>query len=95
MRKEITSLQQGEYESFPDYYDRYKSLLVRCPHHGMSPDSLLMCFYEGLTPMERTMLDASAGGSFMNKTVTEGEALLRETERILYDSMGEQLIRLK
>ncbi|CAN6720974.1 unnamed protein product [Malus baccata var. baccata] len=55
-------------ESFPTYYERFKSLVASCPQHQMKEELLLQYFYEGLLPLERQMLDASAGGALVDKT---------------------------
>ena len=76
LRKQITGIQQAGDESFCAYYERFKSLVASCPSHGMKEESLLTYFYEGLLPLERSVLDAAAGGSFMDKTPTIAKELL-------------------
>ncbi|KAM2549396.1 hypothetical protein TB1_013763 [Malus domestica] len=61
LRKRISGIQQDEGESFPTYYERFKSLVASYPQHQMKEELLLQYFYEGLLPIERQMLDASAG----------------------------------
>ncbi|CAN6570926.1 unnamed protein product [Malus baccata var. baccata] len=58
LRKRISGIQQDEGESFPTYYERFKSLVASCPQHQMKEELLLQYFYEGLLPIERQMLDA-------------------------------------
>ncbi|CAN6576801.1 unnamed protein product [Malus baccata var. baccata] len=62
LRKKISGIQQSQGESFPAYYERFKALVASCPQHQMKEELLLQYFYEGLLPIERQMLDASAGG---------------------------------
>ncbi|CAN6580969.1 unnamed protein product [Malus baccata var. baccata] len=62
LRKKISGIQQSQGESFPAYYKRFKALVASCPQHQMKEELLLQYFYEGLLPIERQMLDASAGG---------------------------------
>ena len=76
LRKQITGIQQAVDETFCAYYERFKSLVASCPSHGMKEESLLTYFYEGLLPLERSLLDAAAGGSFMDKTPTMAKELL-------------------
>ena len=76
LRKQITGIQQAGDETFRTYYERFKSLVASCPSHGMKEESLLTYFYEGLLPLERSLLDAAAGGSFMDKTPTIAKELL-------------------
>ncbi|XP_048440153.1 uncharacterized protein LOC125477246, partial [Pyrus x bretschneideri] len=68
LRKKISGIQQNYGETFPAYYERFKSLVASCPQHQMKEELLLQYFYEGLLPIERQMLDASAGGALVDKT---------------------------
>ncbi|CAN6547005.1 unnamed protein product [Malus baccata var. baccata] len=76
LRKRISGIQQDEGESFPTYYERFKSLVASCPQHQMKEELLLQYFYEGLLPIERQMLDASAGGALVDKTPTVAKTLI-------------------
>ncbi|CAN6570887.1 unnamed protein product [Malus baccata var. baccata] len=92
LRKRISGIQQEEGESFPTYYERFKSLVASCPHHQMKEELLLQYFYEGLLPIERQMLDASAGGALVDKTPTATMMLI--TNRALnaqqYEGVGQR-----
>ncbi|KAM2646756.1 hypothetical protein TB1_000074 [Malus domestica] len=68
LRKKISGIQQGPGESFPTYYERFKTLVASCPQHPMKEEFLIQYFYERLLPLERQMLDASAGGALVDKT---------------------------
>ncbi|CAN6716633.1 unnamed protein product [Malus baccata var. baccata] len=59
IRKRISGIQQDEGESFPTYYESFKSLVASCPQHQMKEELLLQYFYEGLLPIKRQILDAS------------------------------------
>ncbi|CAN6695157.1 unnamed protein product [Malus baccata var. baccata] len=76
LRKRISGIQQEEGESFPTYYERFKTLVASCPQHQMKEELLLQYFYEGLLPIERQMLDASAGGALVDKTPTAATTLI-------------------
>ncbi|XP_068328199.1 uncharacterized protein [Pyrus communis] len=76
LRKKISGIQQEEGESFPTYYERFKSLVASCPQHQMKEELLLQYFYEGLLPLERQMLDASAGGALVDKTPRDAKGYL-------------------
>ncbi|XP_048445099.1 uncharacterized protein LOC125479610, partial [Pyrus x bretschneideri] len=68
LRKKISGIQQNHGETFPAYHERFKGLVASCPQHQMKEELLLQYFYEGLLPIERQMLDASAGGALVDKT---------------------------
>ncbi|CAN6583772.1 unnamed protein product [Malus baccata var. baccata] len=76
LRKKISGIQQSQGESFPAYHDRFKALVALCPQHQMKEELLLQYSYEGLLPIERQMLDASAGGALVDKTPMAAKTLI-------------------
>ncbi|XP_070667417.1 uncharacterized protein [Malus domestica] len=92
LRKRINGIQQEEGESFPTYYERFKSLVASCPQHQMKEELLLQYFYEGLLPIERQMLDASAGGALVDKTPTAAKTLIanRALNAQQYEDVGQR-----
>ncbi|CAN6725356.1 unnamed protein product [Malus baccata var. baccata] len=92
LRKRISGIQQEEGESFPTYYERFKSLVASCPQHQMKEELLLQYFYEGLLPIERQMLDASAGGALVDKTSTAAKMLTanRALNAQQYEGVGQR-----
>ncbi|CAN6677835.1 unnamed protein product [Malus baccata var. baccata] len=92
LRKKISGIQQDEGESFPTYYERFKSLVASCPHHQMKEELLLQYFYEGLLPLEREMLDASAGGALVDKTPMAAKILIanRALNAKQYEGVGQR-----
>ncbi|KAM2122549.1 hypothetical protein ACFX1Q_020212 [Malus domestica] len=57
----------------------------------MKEELLLQYFYEGLLPIERQMLDASAGGALVDKTPTAAKTLIsnRALNAQQYDGVGQ------
>ncbi|CAN6573228.1 unnamed protein product [Malus baccata var. baccata] len=94
LRKRISGIQQDEGESFPTYYERFKSLVASCPQHQMKEELLLQYFYEGLLLIERQMLDASAGGALVDKTPTATKTLIanRGLNAQQYECVGQRSI---
>ncbi|KAB2595521.1 S ribonuclease [Pyrus ussuriensis x Pyrus communis] len=92
LRKRISGIQQDEGESFPTYYERFKSLLASCPQHQMKEELLLQYFYEGLLPIERQMLDTSAGGALVDKTPMAAKVLIanRTLNAQQYEGVGQR-----
>nr|KAJ0212399.1 hypothetical protein LSAT_V11C400221670 [Lactuca sativa] len=78
LRREILGIKQGKREALHTYWERFKKLLVRCPQHGISDYHLYNCFCEGLTPMERRLINASGGGSLGDMTPTEIRELIEK-----------------
>ncbi|CAN6567639.1 unnamed protein product [Malus baccata var. baccata] len=92
LRKKISGIQQEEGESFPTYYERFKSLVASYPQHQMNEELLLQYFYEGLLPLERQMLDASAGGALVDKTPMAAKILIanRALNAQQYEGVGQR-----
>ncbi|CAN6679403.1 unnamed protein product [Malus baccata var. baccata] len=92
LRKKISGIQQEEGESFPTYYERFKSLVASCPQHQMKEELLLQYFYEGLLPLERQMLDASARGALVDKTPMAAKVLIanRALNAQQYEGVGQR-----
>ncbi|KAB2597173.1 S ribonuclease [Pyrus ussuriensis x Pyrus communis] len=92
LRKRISGIQQNQGESFPSYYERFKSLVASCPQHQMKEELLIQYFYEGLLPMERQMLDASAGGALVDKTPWAAKVLIanRAHNAQQYEGVGQR-----
>ncbi|KAM2998460.1 hypothetical protein FF2_040113 [Malus domestica] len=92
LRKKISGIQQSPGESFPSYYERFKSLVASCPQHQMKEELLLQYFYEGLLPLERQMLDASTGGALVDKTPKDAKTLIanRALNAQQYEGVGQR-----
>ncbi|CAL2240325.1 unnamed protein product [Prunus armeniaca] len=90
LRKKISGIQQGLGESFPGYYEHFKTLVASCPQHQMKEELLIQYFYEGLLPLERQMLDASAGGALVDKTLVDAKILIanRALNAQQYEGVG-------
>ncbi|XP_070676287.1 uncharacterized protein [Malus domestica] len=76
LRKKISGIQQNQGESFPAYYERFKTLVASCPQYQMKEELLIQFFYEGLLPLKRQMLDASTGGALVDKTPVTAKILI-------------------
>lgn len=76
IRKEICGIRQIDRESLHEYWERFKKLVSSCPHHQISEQLLIQYFYEGLLPMDRSILDAASGGALVDKTPEAARALI-------------------
>ncbi|CAN6579361.1 unnamed protein product [Malus baccata var. baccata] len=72
-----------------------RAFLEKCfptSRHQMKEELLLQYFYEGLLPIERQKLDASAGGALVDKTPTAAKTLI--SNRVLnaqqYEGVGQR-----
>ncbi|XP_048231772.1 uncharacterized protein LOC125370429 [Ricinus communis] len=76
IRKEICCITQFTGETLYEYWKRFKQLCAKCPHHQISPQLLIQYFYEGLLPMDRSMIDAASGGALVDKMPEEAKQLI-------------------
>ncbi|KAJ9184196.1 hypothetical protein P3X46_007961 [Hevea brasiliensis] len=76
IRKEICGIRQYNGESLYEYWERFKKLCASCPHHQISEQLLIQYFYEGLLPMDHSMIDAASEGALVDKTLEEARRLI-------------------
>ena len=83
---------KGQGESFPAYYERFKTLVASCPQHQMKEELLIQYFYEGLLLIERQMLDALAGGALVDKIPVAAKILIanRALNAQQYEEVGQR-----
>ena len=58
---------QQDSESLCEAWERFKDLLRKCPHHEIAKWLQVQTFYNGLSGIMRTIIDAAAGGALMEK----------------------------
>ncbi|KAL0367598.1 UNVERIFIED_CONTAM: hypothetical protein Sradi_3649900 [Sesamum radiatum] len=77
MLNDITSFVQLDRESY-DAWERFKSMLRKCPHHELLLWSQVQTFYNGVTLANRVTIDAAAGGTIMKKLPSEAFNIIYE-----------------
>ena len=68
IRKGIYGIRQMNGESIYEFWERVKKLCASCPYHHISKQLLIWYFYEGLMPMEQSMIDAANRRALVDKT---------------------------
>ncbi|RDX96160.1 hypothetical protein CR513_21218, partial [Mucuna pruriens] len=76
IKKEISRIRQHPRETLYEYWERFKKHYATCPHHQISEQLLNQYFYEGLTMMDRSMIDAASVGALMDKTPAAARHLI-------------------
>nr|KYP41233.1 hypothetical protein KK1_037397 [Cajanus cajan] len=76
IRKEICGIRQLNGETLYEYWERFNKLCATCPQQQISEQLLIQYFYEGLTLMNRNMIDAASGGALMDKTPNAARQLI-------------------
>ncbi|XP_075077429.1 uncharacterized protein LOC142164140 [Nicotiana tabacum] len=73
---EILSFRQKPTETLQETWEKFKGMLVKCPHHGIPNQMLGQRFYMGLADSLKANIDALAGGAFFSKSFREYKVLL-------------------
>ena len=76
VRKAIREFTEGSSETFHEAWKRLRDLTRECPHHGVSNHELAQIFYDGFGPLDRYLLDAASGGTFMRKDKDDAMELI-------------------
>ncbi|KAL4348457.1 hypothetical protein GQ457_17G005650 [Hibiscus cannabinus] len=76
LRNDITSFHQTDDESMYEAWDRYKELFRKCPMNGFNEWKKVIMFYNGVNAHTRMMLDISANGTLLDKSVEEATEIL-------------------
>ena len=76
--QEINTFGQLEGENLAEAWDRFHELLRKCPHHRLTRWMQVHTFYNGLRNATRKVIDASARGSLMKKTIDQAYEILED-----------------
>ncbi|RDX67168.1 hypothetical protein CR513_53987, partial [Mucuna pruriens] len=60
IRKQICGIRQHTRETMHEYWERFNKLCATCLHHQINEQLLIQYFYEGLSIMDRSMIDVVA-----------------------------------
>ena len=71
IRKNITQWKQEPNKLFWKYFERFKDLLVQCPHHGLEQLRLCQILYNSLDYQNKTLFETMCGGKFLKKDENE------------------------
>ena len=72
---------QGGVKSLNEAWERYKSMLRKCLSHDFDAITQMHIFRNGLQPQPKLLLNATAGGSLMEKTTEEAVEIIERMER--------------
>ncbi|KAL0430890.1 UNVERIFIED_CONTAM: hypothetical protein Sradi_0715000 [Sesamum radiatum] len=76
-------------ESLYDAWERFKSMLWKCPHHELPVWRQVQTFYNGVTLANRATIDVAAGGTIIKKLPSEAFNIIDEIATNLY-SYGQE-----
>ena len=93
-RTAISMFSQGGNESLNEAWERFKSMIRKCPSHGFDDQTQIHIFINGLVPSSKLLLDATAGGSLMAKAHEEAveiiEKMVRNDHKVQHDRSNVQ-----
>jgi hypothetical protein len=67
LRRNIMNFAMKENETFFQCWERFKELLLSCPHHGYETWRVISFFYDRLSSKMRQFVEMMCNGEFMNK----------------------------
>ena len=73
LRKNIMIFSQKDGETFFQCWERFKDLLLACPHHGYKIWRIISFFYDGLSSNMRQFVEMMCNDEFMNKDLEEAQ----------------------
>ncbi|CAL2256449.1 unnamed protein product [Prunus armeniaca] len=71
LRGQIFNFKQDDGEHFNECWERFKGLLLQCPHHGLPLYLQMQIFYDGLTQTCQSIVDNATGGALKKKNAQE------------------------
>ncbi|GAU48034.1 hypothetical protein TSUD_136020, partial [Trifolium subterraneum] len=83
----IVVFSQGSNETLNEAWERYKSMLRKCPNHGFDDLTQIHIFRNGLQQQSKLLLDATAGGSLLSLSAADATAIIEKMA--LSDRQGE------
>ena len=78
VKRQIMNLRQKSNDSYEVAWERFKDLLIVCPHHGYNIGRHIGYFYDGLLSDTKKYIDMMCNGTFFNKTQKEAWNYLEE-----------------
>src|SRR4051812_48804981 len=70
-------------ESIAQAWGRLKTLMLKCPNHGLPKDMIISNFYARLSRQDKDLLDASSMGLSQMKRLKQNGNSLKESNAIL------------
>nr|GEZ57806.1 reverse transcriptase domain-containing protein [Tanacetum cinerariifolium] len=79
---EISNFQQRFDESFHEACDRYKDLLLACPHHGFTELHQLDTFYNAINLADQDSLNSTAGGNLLERRTQDVLTIIENKSKV-------------
>ena len=76
--QEINTFRHLEGENLTEAWERFHELLRRCPNHRLTRWMQIHTLYNGMRDATITVINASAGGALMKKTMDQAYEILED-----------------
>jgi hypothetical protein len=93
LRNKIATFAQYPIETTSEAFERFKKYTRVVTHHKFPKEDLVQKFYQGLTMVSRTIIDASAGGSIIELTLTQAFTLSRRSRTMIHEHRPDAYFR--
>ncbi|CAM8908698.1 unnamed protein product [Rhodiola kirilowii] len=78
VRRQLQDIKQGPNETMYDYLEKFNHLERSCCTLGLPEKLIIEYLIDGLRPLDKMLLDASAGGSIMNLSLSGVRQLIND-----------------
>jgi hypothetical protein len=78
LHNKIATFAQYPTETISEAFERFNEYTRAVLHHKFPKEDLVQKFYQGLTMASRTIIDALAGGSIIELTLTQAFTLFKK-----------------
>nr|GFB95597.1 reverse transcriptase domain-containing protein [Tanacetum cinerariifolium] len=92
LRNKISNFQQWFDESFHEAWDRYKDLLLACPHHGFIELHQLDTFYNALNPSDQDSFNSAAGGNLLERRTQDVLTIIENKSKCMRTRSSSNLV---
>jgi hypothetical protein len=93
LHNKIATFAQYPMETISEAFERFNEYTRAVPHHKFPKEDLVQKFYQGLTMASRMVVDASAGGSIIELTLTKAFTLFKKVvDNDMWVSSGRLLL---
>ncbi|CAM8951121.1 unnamed protein product [Rhodiola kirilowii] len=80
VRRQLQDIRQGPNETMYDYLEKFNHLERSCCTLGLPEKLIIEYLIDGLTPLDKKLLDASAGGSMMRLSLSGIRRLITDVD---------------
>nr|GEW57003.1 hypothetical protein [Tanacetum cinerariifolium] len=94
LQNEISRFTQRFEETFGEAWDRFKEMLIACPHHGFSKLTQIDTLYNGLTEQDQDSVNAASSGNLLNKTTREALKIIENKSKVRYSRSKSNVSRV-